>query len=125
MSTYLVLDNDDDQPQRSESGVKSWLRARGLAVLLGLFFYHSYSYSGKPAPLIISTVSGLINGMLMFSFAAVFASLVFENTFPDFAPIGLNMFTGSAMITGIIGIATSKFLVGIVGPGTVSIFVLI
>lgn len=117
MSTYLALENDGEVPQRSENAVKSWLRAHGLAVLLGLCFLLRSHGSGKPAPLIISTVSGLINGMLMFSFAAVFASLVFENTFPEFAPIGLNMFTGSAMITGIVGIATSRFLVGIVGPG--------
>lgn len=87
------------------TNVKKWLDDHGFGVL-----------HGPITPLIISIVSGLINGMLLFSFAAVFASLIFNTYFDRYTGIGLNMFTGSGLITGLIGIKYSQFLAGIIGP---------
>jgi hypothetical protein len=119
----------------ASSKAKKWLDDHGFGVLhgeprAGLFvvvrlrfgvsvFTHT---AGPITPLIISIVSGLINGMLLFSFAAVFASLIFNTFFERYTGIGLNMFTGSGLITGLIGIKYSQFFAGIIGPGAFLFF---
>jgi hypothetical protein len=122
MSAYVSLDQQElESPKKglfSESQ-KQWIRARGFGVFFGttrLLAFSNFN-SGPTAPLVISTVSGLINGMLLFSFAAVFASLIFEHHFNEFVPVGLNIFTGSGFVTGLAGVLFSRFFVGIVGPG--------
>ena len=79
---------------------------------------HGHGHGGGGGGFVAYAFSGLVNGMLMFVFCCVFASLIFEacGETADFVPVGVSMHTITVFIVGGLTTLMSSLPCSIAGP---------